>query len=396
MILRIGVSILRKLKQLVVVLMAVLLVSGCKMKAEYNMAIKKDKSMDLSVIIGMDDEMLNLMLASDEGDDITSGGSDYTDEQKWAYLDESLDLGELKDSEDEEVKVDKYTDDGFKGYKVVFKVKNIDDISGSKGSDAISDLSDFGDKELFIKDGNKYSLKFTINDMKDVAEEAEASSTEGLNMDMSSIFDLKFVISLPDKPIKHNATSVSEDGKTLTWDLMKQGDTPIEVDFELGSGNSNLLLYVSLGALCLAVVIVVIVALIGKKKKGKMEMVMDSSAPMTEPHMTEEANGVPVPPVPPVDAPVEPPVPPVEPSAPAPEGAPVPPVPPVEPAPMPPTPPVPPVEPPKPEEVPVPPVPPVDAPVEPPVPPVEPPAPVPEEVASPVEVPEEPKPEVNE
>lgn len=383
---------MRKLKQLVVVLMAVLLVSGCKMKAEYNMAIKKDKSMDLSVIIGMDDELLNLMLASEENNgDFTGSNANYTDEQKWAYLDKSLEMDDLKGDKDEDVTIDKYTEDGFKGYKVVFKVKNIDEISGSKGSDTINDLSNIDDKELFVKNGNKYSLKFTIDDMKEVTEQAESSSTEGLNMDMSSIFDLKFVISLPDKPIKHNATSVSDDGKTLTWDLMKQGDTPIEVEFELAGKSNTLFLYIGIGVAVLIVVIILVVALSGKKKKGQAEMTGFAPVPPVGPQGVNPV-GAPVPPVPPV----EPPRPENVPGAPVP---PVPPVPPVEPAPMPPTPPVPPVEPPKPEttpEAPVPPVPPVDAPVEPPVPPVEPTAPVPEEVASPVEVPEEPKPEVNE
>ncbi len=250
---------MRKLKHLVVLLMAVLLVSGCKMKAEYNMAIKSDKSMDLSVIIGMDDELLEMMLSDDDN----NSNASYTEADKWKYLEESLDI----DKESKNFKVEKYTENGFKGYKLTTNVKNIDDISGSKGAETISDSNDLVNKELFVKKGDKYSLNIKLEDVDDVTSQASSSDLNGVSLD--SIFDMKFIISLPNKPIKHNATSVSDDGKTLTWDLIKNANKPIELEFELNGKTSNnqLLLYGGI-ALAAIVVIVVIVIISGNKKKG--------------------------------------------------------------------------------------------------------------------------------
>ncbi|MDC7279685.1 hypothetical protein NXH64_09245 [Butyrivibrio fibrisolvens] len=42
-------------------------------------------------------------------------------------------------------------------------------------------------------------------------------------IDMSGGY-MKVVISLPIKPSANNATSVSDDGKTLTWDLLSESN----------------------------------------------------------------------------------------------------------------------------------------------------------------------------
>ena len=44
------------------------------------------------------------------------------------------------------------------------------------------------------------------------------------------LFEFKFVVSLPVKPVSNNADEVSADGKTLTWDLSK-GAKDIEFKF---------------------------------------------------------------------------------------------------------------------------------------------------------------------
>ena len=38
-------------------------------------------------------------------------------------------------------------------------------------------------------------------------------------LEYQSYFDLEYKVTLPEKPISSNATSVSEDGKTLTWKM---------------------------------------------------------------------------------------------------------------------------------------------------------------------------------
>ena len=47
-----------------------------------------------------------------------------------------------------------------------------------------------------------------------------------------SQMDLSLVVNLPNKPISHNATNVSNDGKSLTWNLATQQED-VELTFAL-------------------------------------------------------------------------------------------------------------------------------------------------------------------
>ena len=78
---------------------------------------------------------------------------------------------------------------------------------------------------------------------------------------------MKVVISLPIKPSANNATSVSDDGKTLTWDLLSESN--IHLEFSL----INIGMIIGLCVLALAVVAAVVVIIIIKKgKKNTVEV----------------------------------------------------------------------------------------------------------------------------
>lgn len=79
---------------------------------------------------------------------------------------------------------------------------------------------------------------------------------------------LKFKLELPVKPTSHNATTVSEDGKTLTWDLTKlRANESIHAEFDMPYSILTWLLPV-IGIIL--VFIVVAVVLIKKKKNNKI------------------------------------------------------------------------------------------------------------------------------
>ena len=69
-------------------------------------------------------------------------------------------------------------------------------------------------------------------------------------------------MTLPNKPISHNADSVSSDGKTLTWNLSMTSQKAIEFEFNF---NSFPLIPVIIGAAILLIIIIIIIVIKGKK-----------------------------------------------------------------------------------------------------------------------------------
>ena len=80
------------------------------------------------------------------------------------------------------------------------------------------------------------------------------------------IIVFKFNLHLPNKVVSSNATTVSEDGKNLQWDLTSFKDPYIEFTFELYNWN-NIWLTVGIGLIILCIVAFVIKYLLGTKHR---------------------------------------------------------------------------------------------------------------------------------
>ena len=275
----------RIVKSAMILIMTLVFLVGCTMKENIVFKISSDKKMTVKLIVAMDDEMIDAMI--NMGEDSSAFSEEptkkeqkkHTDEERWKYLNE----GDNKMSEPPEgFKSEKYEKDGFKGYVYSKEVGTIDDVSKESASERYNLLDSSKDEKeddndessdvdmesllketLFIKKGNKYSSNMTLK--------SEQSASTADYEKYGASFDMKFVLELPNKPISNNATSVSEDGKTLSWDLLKNGD--IDVEFELGG--SNILLYVGIGAVALIVICGIVFAL-KKKGKGNAEQVQSA------------------------------------------------------------------------------------------------------------------------
>ena len=68
---------MKKLKKLLVFTLCILLLTGCTMKQQYGIKINSDKSVELSVILAMDNELIDYMIASDEEDSSSSYDDSY-------------------------------------------------------------------------------------------------------------------------------------------------------------------------------------------------------------------------------------------------------------------------------------------------------------------------------
>ncbi|MBQ7136863.1 MAG: hypothetical protein IJO43_02665 [Bacilli bacterium] len=321
------------MKKVCRVLLAILLafsLTGC-VKYNVSMEVKDDKSVTLEILYGMEVD------SSIVGDESWNEDEDYWDEDYWSEgesdwkLDEDdVEFGEgvegtitdedgnviYDSSEDESWDDDEYYDEdedywdeeddyydeetnsgvsvddyefleskGFKveefteekddatisGVKITKTYKNIDDITKDKKiivdfNEKFGEEENFDDSQIFYKKGNNYVANFVF-DFSEEGDDTDYSAYQDM-------FDLQYKIKLPHKSVSNNATSVSKDGKELTWDL-KYGEKN-EVNFEFSMSGSNTTLIIILIACGVIVGGGTVALLINNSKKKKNNNVMPS------------------------------------------------------------------------------------------------------------------------
>lgn len=185
-------------------LMLLLFITGC---SNYNMSMKidKDKSMDYTLTI----------LSNYYNDTLNKNISIYKEKfEQYGYL------------------VEDYNIDNKYGMIISKKFDNIDDISYGKRSDEFNLLylytdgydADTESKMFNVDEGiatNRYAANFYVD-----------LSNLGLDLTNTTI---TYSVELPNVPLSSNATFVSEDKKTLTWNITSLGKTEIDYVFELNS-----------------------------------------------------------------------------------------------------------------------------------------------------------------
>ena len=193
---------MKKIKYLIVALFLILL-TGCS-SYDMSMSINKNKSMDLSI---------NIVSTSKE--EI----SKYADSLKEKY--------EVND-----FKVEEFTRDNNYGIRITKHYDNIDNNSFAERTDKFdllylynNDYDKSIETKIFNVDKGFASNRYAANFFVDLTNK---------DIDLSNT-KVTFVVYLPKGNVSNNASSVSEDGNTLTWNITNKGRTDIEFVFELGS-----------------------------------------------------------------------------------------------------------------------------------------------------------------
>ena len=300
---------MKRFKKLLAVLLIAAMATGC-VKYNATMDIKKDKSMDFTIIYALDKSLMGEMSTLKE--------EDFDELKKEGYT------------------VEKYSEGNFEGFKMIKKIKNIDEISTDK--DVEFNLSGMmeeneDNKYMFkvVKNGDKNTyyakFKFDSNDsgLKDDNDDDEYTNEGGQalpdeiddgssldaakeestddavvpstgsdattssldDMDLSGMMgsmDLSFNVNLPSSAISSNATSKENNDKKLTWKLNYTGSQTIEFAFEIdpNASDSNMILYIGIGAGVLVLAGVVFALFSASKKKKEV------AAPVQE--IKEETN----------------------------------------------------------------------------------------------------------
>ena len=275
---------MKKICNFLILIMLMFIMTGC-VKFNANMTIEKDKSMEFDIIYAVD--------ATYFGDE----GLNFTE-------------SELQGIKDSGFVVNDYSNGNMKGIKITKSVNNIDSVSSSENTNfSLSNLmnnEENNNKYLFkIEKGllkNTYIAKFEFNSSDsslnnsfddvenedDIYEESDniISNDDELNLeddelnledetdfdmdyDYSSMMagmDLSFNVNLPYSATSNNATEVSNEGKTLKWNLMSNGESEfIEFKFQLYNMTT---IYIGIGIIILLIIAIIflIIKKFGKKK----------------------------------------------------------------------------------------------------------------------------------
>ena len=202
-------------------LMAMFIISGCAMRSLYNVSVTSDKKATLEIVMAYDNATIDGMINFQEsaGQEGTSGEvKTYTDAERWAFLE-----SDYEQEGYEEYTRERYEDGEWKGFKVILKDDLDNMVYTETGEEKkLDDLTKEG--KLFKKNGNEYSIEVGSEPNDNVEAAQEMSDEEG-------VFDFKFTISLPAPAKSNNATTISEDKLTYTWDLLKTSQ--VKLVFEI-------------------------------------------------------------------------------------------------------------------------------------------------------------------
>lgn len=283
---------MKKSLYILTIFIVAICLSGC-VKYNANMEIKKDKSMDFSIIYAMDTQ--------------------YFGDQ------EVLTEENRKELEEEGFKVTDYQEDTMKGFTLTKSIKNIDELSTTENTDySLSNIEEDKDKEMFkVEKGffkNKYIANFkfdtedsaiteegtsdgtitdgysdgTIEENPDSYSDFPMDGTEGYNdssMDdfsnmATSNLDLSLNVTLPYQAISNNATKTENDNKTLSWDLTSSEIETINFEFDLYNMTN---IYLTIGGIALLIIIIIVVTVTKHKKRKNIDKEMKDLSQNNQP-----------------------------------------------------------------------------------------------------------------
>lgn len=225
-----------------------------------------------------------------------------------SYVTDSTMFDETKkEAKEEGYTVEDYKDDDYTGIKMYKSLGSLDSLSKGKG-DAISITDLFSDEtnkldktKLFKLENGVYKANFVFDatnenslsggsNSNDAEEEDSLFNEDGLDVDEDDDSDItldgddtdmgsgsadlnqalsgikfKFEVTLPNAAVSNNATKVSDDKKTLTWEVSYGSRANVEFSFKT---SNNMITYIAVGAVAVVVVAGVVILIVKKKGKG--------------------------------------------------------------------------------------------------------------------------------
>ncbi len=246
-----------------IVLVLLIALTGC-VNVNYEVTLNKDGTADIAYVYGFEKESL----------------------QKLGSTSESMTNDMKQNAENGGYEIEPYSDDTIEGFKAKKHVDNLSDISLEET---------FGSENITDSEENQFRIE--KKGLKTVYSQNAKIDLSSMDSTTASVVKMKYTVKLPTKVGDNNASEVSEDGKTLTWNLAA-GEIN-EINFEASS--SNLVVEIIVIVVIAIVVIGVVIILLKKSKKDKKEnsddnketsVVLDSEAEELETHEEEKIDEV--------------------------------------------------------------------------------------------------------
>ena len=110
---------------------------------------------------------------------------------------------------------------------------------------------------------------FDLNNDSDTSDSSFGDvDFSGITQSMLQNLDLSFNVSLPYKALSNNASTATDNDKSLSWNLTANKKENIEFEFELYNMN---VIYIGIGILFLIVIIIIGIVISKKKKNNNIQ-----------------------------------------------------------------------------------------------------------------------------
>lgn len=225
----------KKISIIILFFLCTTILTGC-MRFTTKVKVKTNGKADISIIYAISKELSEM------------GGKTFSKD-------------EVESIEAKGWQCDNYSEDNFVGYRMSKNDVDLYELANAINNSGEESLNP--DQFKVQKNGFNYIIDWKmLND-----EQKEQMNTYKNYFNISGGY-MSFVLELPFRATNSNATSVSEDGKTLKWDLLALPEEGIHVEFSL----PNILFIlpdIPFILECIAAIVLVIIAIIKKRSKNK-------------------------------------------------------------------------------------------------------------------------------
>ena len=262
---------MKNVKKILLILVGVLLLSGCTFKNTNNMSIDKEGKFDYSFTVTLDKDTLTTIIQSE------NENAEITDEAMLKYMD-NMNYPFLEGLEKTTV-----SDDEYIGYKYSYNVDHIDKLSDEKINQVnlnfYSQTQKLKDLKLFKKIDNKYQANFVFNlnneeiltKSDDITPSDDIATTTDDKIDLNKInFITEFSVTLPYKALTHNAESMTNEGKTLNWSIDVNNNETVKFTFSLLHIELIKQIALIIGSVIILLALMLVIARKKKKKTKKI------------------------------------------------------------------------------------------------------------------------------
>ena len=262
---------MKNVKKILLILVGVLLLSGCTFKNTNNMSIDKEGKFDYSFTVTLDKDTLTTIIQSE------NENAEITDEAMLKYMD-NMNYPFLEGLEKTTV-----SDDEYIGYKYSYNVDHIDKLSDEKINQVnlnfYSQTQKLKDLKLFKKIDNKYQANFVFNlnneeiltKSDDITPSDDIATTTDDKIDLNKInFITEFSVTLPYKALTHNAESMTNEGKTLNWSIDVNKNETVKFTFSVLHIELIKQIALIIGSVIILLALMLVIARKKKKKTKKI------------------------------------------------------------------------------------------------------------------------------